>query len=133
MSLASEPMSRVDTAWLRMDTPENLMMIVGVWFLRPRITVAQLRARCEEKLLPYPRFRQRVVCGQGRRRDRPAFGLQRRPWAGPGYRAAGRAGRARLGLRSTVTPSGGLLCHRPAGGSWVRAVVVGMGGPPRCA
>ncbi len=61
MSLASEPMSRVDTAWLRMDTPENLMMIVGVWFLRPRITVAQLRARCEEKLLPYPRFRQRVV------------------------------------------------------------------------
>jgi WS/DGAT/MGAT family acyltransferase len=53
-------MSRVDTAWLRMDTPENLMMIVGVWFLAPRISIAQLRQRCSETLLAYRRFRQRV-------------------------------------------------------------------------
>ena len=26
-------MSRVDTAWLRMDNDVNLMMIVGVWLL----------------------------------------------------------------------------------------------------
>ena len=26
-------MSRVDTAWLRMDNDVNLMMIVGVWML----------------------------------------------------------------------------------------------------
>jgi diacylglycerol O-acyltransferase len=43
-----------------MDTPENLMMIVGIWTLKPRITVAALRQRCIERLLPYRRFRQRV-------------------------------------------------------------------------
>ena len=32
---ASERMSRVDTAWLRMDNDVNLMMIVGVWLLQP--------------------------------------------------------------------------------------------------
>jgi len=55
-----ERMSRVDTAWLRMDTPENLMTIVGIWVLDPKISVAQLRQRCAEKLLPYRRFRQYV-------------------------------------------------------------------------
>lgn len=61
MSLPMERMSRVDTAWLRMDTPENLMMIVGIWVLDPKISVAQLRERCVEKLLPYRRFRQYVA------------------------------------------------------------------------
>ena len=28
-------MSKVDTAWLRMDSDTNLMLIVGVWVLRP--------------------------------------------------------------------------------------------------
>jgi hypothetical protein len=31
-----ERMSKVDTAWLRMDAPSNLMMIVGVWIIKPR-------------------------------------------------------------------------------------------------
>ncbi|MBB5204645.1 WS/DGAT/MGAT family acyltransferase [Inhella inkyongensis] len=61
MSQSPERMSRVDTAWLRMDTPENLMMIVGVWFLKPRLSLEALQARCTEKLLPYRRFRQKVV------------------------------------------------------------------------
>jgi diacylglycerol O-acyltransferase / wax synthase len=60
MSQSVERMSRVDTAWLRMDTPENLMMIIGVWFLAPRITLEQLQQRCSETLLAYRRFRQRV-------------------------------------------------------------------------
>jgi hypothetical protein len=60
MGMPVERMSKVDTAWLRMDTPENLMMIVGIWTLKPRITVAALRQRCIERLLPYRRFRQRV-------------------------------------------------------------------------
>jgi diacylglycerol O-acyltransferase / wax synthase len=34
-------MSRVDTAWLRMDNDVNLMMIVGVWLLTPAITLAR--------------------------------------------------------------------------------------------
>ncbi len=29
----SERMSSVDTTWLRMDRPANLMMIVAVWLL----------------------------------------------------------------------------------------------------
>jgi WS/DGAT/MGAT family acyltransferase len=53
-------MSKVDTAWLRMDTEANLMMIVGVWSIRPGITLTALRERVAERLLQYPRFRQRV-------------------------------------------------------------------------
>jgi WS/DGAT/MGAT family acyltransferase len=51
----------VDHAWLRMDTEANLMMIVGVWSIRPGITLAALRERVAERLLKYPRFRQKVV------------------------------------------------------------------------
>ncbi|WP_435520874.1 wax ester/triacylglycerol synthase family O-acyltransferase [Caenimonas aquaedulcis] len=54
-------MTKVDTAWLRMDSPSNLMMIVGVWTLRPRIRHADLCERVQERLLKYARFRQRVV------------------------------------------------------------------------
>ena len=39
MTEAAERMSRVDTAWLRMDNDVNLMMIVGVWLLEPGITL----------------------------------------------------------------------------------------------
>ncbi|RTL41258.1 MAG: wax ester/triacylglycerol synthase family O-acyltransferase [Burkholderiales bacterium] len=53
-------MSKVDTAWLRMDTEANLMMIVGVWSIRPGITLTALRERVAERLLQYPRFRQKV-------------------------------------------------------------------------
>ena len=58
---ASERMSRVDTAWLRMDTDANLMTIVGVWLLSPRLTLAELRERVRATLLAYPRFREKVV------------------------------------------------------------------------
>lgn len=56
-----ERMSRVDTAWLRMDTPSNLMMIIGVWLLEPGVPHAALCTRVEERLLKYRRFRQKVV------------------------------------------------------------------------
>jgi WS/DGAT/MGAT family acyltransferase len=61
MSQTSERMSRVDTAWLRMDNPHNLMMIVGIWLLRPSLSHAVLCRRLEAKLLVYARFRQKVV------------------------------------------------------------------------
>jgi diacylglycerol O-acyltransferase / wax synthase len=57
----AESMSKVDTAWLRMDSASNLMMIVGVWTLRPRVRYDALCRRMEQRLLQYPRFRQRVV------------------------------------------------------------------------
>ena len=56
-----EPMSRVDTAWLRMDTDANQMMIVGVWIISPRLDYEELCTRIEDRLLRYPRFRQKVV------------------------------------------------------------------------
>ena len=61
MPETSERMSRVDTAWLRMDNDVNLMMIVGVWLLETPITVDALRERVATKLLKYPRFRHKVV------------------------------------------------------------------------
>ena len=61
MTSGVERMSRVDTAWLRMDNDVNLMMIVGVWLLQPGITHAALTQRIEDKLLKYGRFRQKVV------------------------------------------------------------------------
>lgn len=61
LGLAGERMTKVDTAWLRMDTEHNLMMILGVWTLRPGIAYEALCERVEERLLKYPRFRQRVV------------------------------------------------------------------------
>jgi diacylglycerol O-acyltransferase / wax synthase len=57
----AESMSKVDTAWLRMDSASNLMMIVGVWTLHPRVRYDALCRRMEQRLLQYPRFRQRVV------------------------------------------------------------------------
>jgi WS/DGAT/MGAT family acyltransferase len=58
---AVERMSRVDTAWLRMDTDANLMMIVGIWLIEPTITLAALRQRLADTFLKYERFRQKVV------------------------------------------------------------------------
>jgi WS/DGAT/MGAT family acyltransferase len=54
-------MSRVDTAWLRMDNDVNLMMIVGVWLLQPALGCDALAQRITDKLLKYPRFTQKVV------------------------------------------------------------------------
>ena len=56
LGLEGERMSKVDTAWLRMDSPSNLMMIMGVWILKPGITLAALSERVRERMLPYRRF-----------------------------------------------------------------------------
>ena len=58
---ASSRMSRVDTAWLRMDNEVNLMMIVGIWLLSPAISIEALRERIADKLLQYDRFRQKAA------------------------------------------------------------------------
>jgi diacylglycerol O-acyltransferase / wax synthase len=57
----SERMSRVDHAWLRMDSDANLMMIIGFWLLAPKLTLAALTERIQRSLLAYPRFVQKVV------------------------------------------------------------------------
>lgn len=54
-------MSTVDTAWLRMDSEGNLMMIVGVSMLSKPVSVEGLRHALEARFLVYSRFRSRVV------------------------------------------------------------------------
>ncbi|HCX81187.1 MAG: diacylglycerol O-acyltransferase [Curvibacter sp. RIFCSPHIGHO2_12_FULL_63_18] len=61
LGLHGERMSKVDTAWLRMDSAANLMMIVGVWVIHPKLKLADLQLRIEERLLKYPRFVQCAV------------------------------------------------------------------------
>ena len=59
--VAKERMSSVDTAWLRMDSTTNLMMIVGVMMFDTPLDVQRLKTVLEGRFLVYPRFRQYVV------------------------------------------------------------------------
>lgn len=61
MSPKQTPMSAVDHAWLRMDTPQNHMVICGVWMLDRPVSMSRLRHTIEERFLCFDRFRQRVV------------------------------------------------------------------------
>jgi WS/DGAT/MGAT family acyltransferase len=60
ISARRERMSSVDTAWLRMDRPSNLMMIVGIDVFESPLDFDALRAIVRERLLAFDRFRQRV-------------------------------------------------------------------------
>lgn len=55
-----ERMSGVDTAWLRMDTPSNLMMIVGIDVFERPVAFPRLSGIVTDRLLTFARFRQRV-------------------------------------------------------------------------
>ncbi len=55
----------VDNAWLRMESPDNLMMITGLLELDGRLEVEVLRALAAARLLPFDRFAQRVVEREG--------------------------------------------------------------------
>lgn len=59
--MAKHKMSSVDTAWLRMDSTTNLMMIVGVMMFDTPLGVPRLKTVLQGRLLVYPRFRQYVV------------------------------------------------------------------------
>jgi WS/DGAT/MGAT family acyltransferase len=61
LGLSGERMTKVDTAWLRMDSPSNLMMITGIWVLKPGLRYEDLCERVQGRLLKYRRFGQRVV------------------------------------------------------------------------
>jgi WS/DGAT/MGAT family acyltransferase len=109
MSSRPQRMSRVDTAWLRMDNDVNLMMIVGVWLLRPALTHDALCRRVEERLLRYDRFRQKVASDAlgAVWVDDDAFDLQRHVVAQTLPRVAGRS--EREGLQQRVAE----LCNTP--------------------
>jgi WS/DGAT/MGAT family acyltransferase len=56
-----EPMSKVDTAWLRMERPTNLMMITGVLMFAGPLDPKRIRKLLAERFLAFRRFRQRAV------------------------------------------------------------------------
>ncbi len=51
-----EAMSVVDTAWLRMDSPDNLMVINGFWEFDASFSKERFLAIIKERLLAIPRF-----------------------------------------------------------------------------
>ncbi len=55
-----EAMSKVDTAWLRMEQPTNLMMITGVIGLGHKASYEQLLDAIRHRFLAFRRFRQKV-------------------------------------------------------------------------
>ena len=59
--LSREPISNVDTAWLRMESPTNLMMITGVMTFAAPLGLARLRELIGQRFLAYRRFGQRPV------------------------------------------------------------------------
>jgi diacylglycerol O-acyltransferase / wax synthase len=61
VSFRRDKVSAVDTAWLRMDRPHNLMMICGVMIFREKVDFARLKRVVEERFLVFRRFRQRAV------------------------------------------------------------------------
>lgn len=59
--LGRERMSGVDTAWLRMEHPTNLMMIVGVMIFKEKVSLQKLKATIEQRFLSYKRFKQKAI------------------------------------------------------------------------
>ena len=59
--LIKEPMSKVDTAWLRMEQPTNLMMINGVIIMDEHLDYESLLETVEQRFLTFRRFRQKVL------------------------------------------------------------------------
>src|SRR3546814_10470165 len=55
-ALRREPMSRVDTAWLRMERPTNPMMITGVLMFTEPMSLQRLKRVLEKRFLAYTRF-----------------------------------------------------------------------------
>lgn len=56
-----EPMSKVDTAWLRMEKPTNLMMITGVMMFETPLDVDRFKRMLNDRFLAFRRFRQKAV------------------------------------------------------------------------
>jgi diacylglycerol O-acyltransferase len=56
-----EPIAKVDTAWLRMEQPTNLMMITGVIVLSEPVEFDHFKQVISNRFLAFPRFRQKAV------------------------------------------------------------------------
>ena len=72
-----EALSSADTAWLRMDERTNLMIITGVMTFDGPLDRERLKRTVAERMLVFPRFRQRVTHRDGTPQweDDPLFDL----------------------------------------------------------
>jgi WS/DGAT/MGAT family acyltransferase len=61
---SGERLSPVDLAWWRMDHPTNLMVIHALMLFDQHLELEELRAVVRQRLLPIPRFRQRVAAAR---------------------------------------------------------------------
>jgi diacylglycerol O-acyltransferase len=61
MAIRLTPLDPVDAAWYHMDRPANEALVTGLALTATPIAMARLRAIVEQRLLPFARFRQRVV------------------------------------------------------------------------
>lgn len=59
--LHREPITKVDTAWLRMEQPTNLMMITGIMTLDESISYERLVDTIRTRFLSFRRFGQKAV------------------------------------------------------------------------
>lgn len=75
-----EPLSGPDNAWLRMGERTNQMVITAVMVFEERVSFDDLREKFERNLLPFDRFRQRIVgidtLGRPRWEEDPEFALE---------------------------------------------------------
>ena len=56
-----QPIAKVDTAWLRMEQPTNLMMITGIIKLREQVDFDVLKQVVVTRFLSFPRFGHKAV------------------------------------------------------------------------
>ncbi|GAA3832991.1 wax ester/triacylglycerol synthase family O-acyltransferase [Nocardioides panacisoli] len=78
--MTRERMRPADAAWLRMDSPTNLMVVNSVLWFEDVIPLAELRDVLADRLVArFPRFRQRVTHARGTWwwEDDPDFDLAR--------------------------------------------------------
>jgi WS/DGAT/MGAT family acyltransferase len=61
MTKLKETMSNVDTAWLHMDRPVNMMMIASFMAFDGPVDFERVVATVEQRLLAFDRFRQKVM------------------------------------------------------------------------
>lgn len=61
MATRLTPLDPVDAAWYHMDRPANEALVTGLVLTAAPLTMARLCAVIERRLLPFARFRQRVV------------------------------------------------------------------------
>lgn len=77
---AREPLSGPDNAWLRMGERTNQMVITAVVVFEERVGFDDLHEKFERNLVPFDRFRQRIVgvdtLGRPRWEEDPEFALE---------------------------------------------------------